>query len=88
MHRLDEHDHEAQRLFDMVRDGRNDDDVVREIAVSLRRAAGDIPQHFVCPDCGPHVAADGEGECIKCGGGCFVEDCTCAAVEAKGGGKA
>jgi len=39
--RTDWADHEANRLFDMVRDGESDDEVIHAIGKSLRRAAQD-----------------------------------------------
>lgn len=39
--RLDWADEEAERLFDMVRDARADDDIINAIAVALRKASDD-----------------------------------------------
>lgn len=37
-----------------------------------------IIEHFVCPDCGPHVKADEDGCCAYCRLDCTGEPCTCA----------
>lgn len=35
----------------------------------------DAPEHFRCPDCGPHVCADEDGCCKTCGADCAIEAC-------------
>lgn len=40
MRRRDEYDDEADRLYNMVRDGEDDERVTSEIALALRKAAG------------------------------------------------
>jgi hypothetical protein len=34
-------------------------------------------EHFVCPDCGPHVSADEDGCCATCGRDAKIEACLC-----------
>lgn len=34
-------------------------------------------EHFECPDCGPHVAADENGCCSTCGRDTIVAKCDC-----------
>lgn len=34
-------------------------------------------EHFECPDCGPHVAADEDGRCSTCGRDTVVVKCDC-----------
>jgi hypothetical protein len=62
---------------------------VEEIAEHLAKqpayriaVAPDEPQeHFVCPDCGPHVKVDEDGCCAMCGADCTVDDCSCGKGE-------
>lgn len=43
LRRRDEHDDEAERIFQLVRDGADDEDVIGEIAAALRKAASPAP---------------------------------------------
>jgi predicted amidophosphoribosyltransferase len=38
-----------------------------------------MSEHFVCPDCGPHISADEDGLCAGCGAECKAEPCGCQA---------
>ncbi len=41
-----------------------------------------IKQCFVCPSCGPHVAADEDGCCASCGQDCLSGACNCVSEQA------
>lgn len=38
--------------------------------------ARELPMHFRCPDCGPHVGVDEDGCCFTCGADTDSEDCS------------
>lgn len=39
------------------------------------KAALEKHEHFVCPECGPHIAADEDGCCALCGADCILDEC-------------
>jgi hypothetical protein len=46
-------------------------------APAPQQPRGEGPMHFVCPDCGEHVAADEDGCCAMCGADCTGAACRC-----------
>lgn len=42
-------------------------------------------EHFECPNCGPHVAADEEGCCSTCGRDVVVAGCECLDQRSRAG---
>jgi len=53
-------------------------DVHARIKVAMGEG-GTLPGrgHFVCPECGVHVAADADWLCTTCGADCRGEECRC-----------
>jgi len=56
-------------------DGRVAMDLVDDCREALGLPA--LPSHFVCEDCGEHVAVDEDGCCASCGADCRTVRCNC-----------
>ena len=53
-------------------------DIIRELLEIIERAGpSGTAEHFVCPNCGPHVRVDEDGCHVSCGTACFHEPCKC-----------
>ena len=76
--------HMPDMLDELNKAGKEIDVLKRKLAVAeealgelqrLRQLLATVlPEHFVCPDCGPFVAADDDGCCIHCGADCEPGD--------------
>jgi hypothetical protein len=44
---------------------------------TVQPLVGQQTEHFVCPDCGPHVAVDEDECCAYCGEDCSITKCEC-----------